>query len=210
MIQNEGQYYSLNNRRLYLFKHLRSVGALTRYNNTIKVYTKDALPREKKRYTPDNCSLTAKIMGVATVGGTREEVDDDGSDDVDNDGGSQDDECEDTKAEADDDEGKDKDEDKGDKPAANAIGTITIITTAGIAASSSRKTTTTTSSSNSSKPKKTEPLSKEVLEGIKALTKLFKKNKLKAVNSQIEEWLEGGELEENQVEIVRAQIGFGS
>lgn len=52
-------YFSLNNRRLWVLKELRKAGAL----NTVRVRTKEALPREKERYTPTKCSLTATIMG---------------------------------------------------------------------------------------------------------------------------------------------------
>jgi len=54
-------YFSLNNRRLWVLKELRKAGALE--NNTVRVRTKEALPREKERYTPTKCSLTATIMG---------------------------------------------------------------------------------------------------------------------------------------------------
>jgi hypothetical protein len=54
-------YFSLNNRRLWVLKELRKAGALE--NNTVRVRTKEALPREKERYTPIKCSLTATIMG---------------------------------------------------------------------------------------------------------------------------------------------------
>ena len=54
-------YFSLNNRRLWVLKELRKAGALE--NNTVRVRMKEALPREKERYTPTKCSLTAIIMG---------------------------------------------------------------------------------------------------------------------------------------------------
>lgn len=70
VIENNGYYFSLNNRRLYLMKQLYQLDLLTYRNkattsipkNMIQVYMKPALEREKLRYTIDRCSLTAKIM----------------------------------------------------------------------------------------------------------------------------------------------------
>ena len=56
----DGHVFSLNNRRLYVLKALRSRGLLP--DNSIGVRTKEALPRELARYTVDRCSLTATIM----------------------------------------------------------------------------------------------------------------------------------------------------
>jgi hypothetical protein len=60
VIENEGNYFSLNNRRLYVLRQLRSQGLLT--NNSVQVHLKPALEREKKKYTPENCVMEAKIM----------------------------------------------------------------------------------------------------------------------------------------------------
>jgi hypothetical protein len=60
VIPNEDCYFSLNNRRLFLFKRLREMGLLQ--NNTITAYAKAPLEREKQRYLPSRCSLTAKLM----------------------------------------------------------------------------------------------------------------------------------------------------
>lgn len=60
VIENDGEYYSLNNRRLYTIKKIQSLGLLE--GNKIKAYIKPALNREKIRYTPERCSLTAKIV----------------------------------------------------------------------------------------------------------------------------------------------------
>lgn len=51
--------FSLNNRRLWVLKELRRAGKLT----TVRVRSKEALPRERERYTRDRCSLTATLMG---------------------------------------------------------------------------------------------------------------------------------------------------
>ena len=58
VICNEGNYYSLNNRRLYVLKELRSTGSLM----VIKARLKVALDREKDRYTVERMSLSARIM----------------------------------------------------------------------------------------------------------------------------------------------------
>ncbi len=60
VIPNEGCYFSLNNRRLFLFKKLRELGLLE--NNLIHAFVKAPLEREKQRYLPSRCSLTAKLM----------------------------------------------------------------------------------------------------------------------------------------------------
>ena len=51
-------YFSLNNRRLWVFKELRSRGIIEK----VRVRVKEALPREKERYTTDRCVLNAKVM----------------------------------------------------------------------------------------------------------------------------------------------------
>ena len=91
VIANGGAYFSLNNRRLYVFKKLRERGVLT----VVKARLKGALDREKERYIPSRCSMTARIMmerpnkGAGEEGGEEEvEVDDDVEGDaVDTDGG---------------------------------------------------------------------------------------------------------------------------
>ncbi len=60
VIENDGHYFSLNNRRLYVLKKLRTDGLLP--NNSVKVYIKTALEREKRKYTPEHCALEARIM----------------------------------------------------------------------------------------------------------------------------------------------------
>lgn len=60
VIENDGEFFSLNNRRLYVIKLMHSLGKLG--SSTIEVYTKPALEREKKRYTAQRCALHAKIM----------------------------------------------------------------------------------------------------------------------------------------------------
>lgn len=55
-------YFSLNNRRLFLFKTLKDMGVI----DTIQVQVKPALDREKVKYTRDRCVLKAKLMGAGT------------------------------------------------------------------------------------------------------------------------------------------------
>mgnify|MGYP003385529235 CR=1 FL=1 len=57
-----GEYYSLNNRRLYVMKELRSRGLLNYCGNEVSVRTKSATPKEVLRYTPQRCSLVARMM----------------------------------------------------------------------------------------------------------------------------------------------------
>jgi hypothetical protein len=60
VIPNEDCFFSLNNRRLFLFKKLRTLGLLP--ENKIVAYSKPPLEREKQRYLASRCSLTAKLM----------------------------------------------------------------------------------------------------------------------------------------------------
>lgn len=61
LTSGDGHYYSLNNRRLYVLKYLRANGFLEP-SNTVRARFKAPLPREVKKYSPENCSLTATIM----------------------------------------------------------------------------------------------------------------------------------------------------
>lgn len=61
---SDGHYFSLNNRRLWVLKQLRSMGKLK--DNLIRVRVKDALPRELEKYAKDGIErkASATIMGV--------------------------------------------------------------------------------------------------------------------------------------------------
>ena len=69
--ENDGKgpwYFSLNNRRLWVFKQCLNEGLLDndKYNNTIPVRVR--MPKsaaEAERYSVDNCALEAKFMGKA-------------------------------------------------------------------------------------------------------------------------------------------------
>ena len=82
VIANGGAYFSLNNRRLYVFKKLREQGVLT----AIKARLKGALDREKERYTPSRCSMTARIMMERPKAAGGDQEDDLQDDDDDDDG----------------------------------------------------------------------------------------------------------------------------
>jgi hypothetical protein len=56
----EGNTYCMNNRRLYVFKHIRRMGLLE--GNKVNVRVKIAIPRELVRYTPEKCSLNCVIL----------------------------------------------------------------------------------------------------------------------------------------------------
>mmetsp|Transcript_3016 Transcript_3016/g.5402 ORF Transcript_3016/g.5402 Transcript_3016/m.5402 type:complete len:396 (-) Transcript_3016:246-1433(-) len=56
----EGHTYCMNNRRLYVFKHLRRMGLLE--GDVITVRVKKAIPRELAKYNPQNCSLNCTII----------------------------------------------------------------------------------------------------------------------------------------------------
>jgi hypothetical protein len=57
VMQIKGEYYSMNNRRLYCFKELNKEGLLDK----ITVRIKQANKKEQDKYTPERCSLTAKL-----------------------------------------------------------------------------------------------------------------------------------------------------
>lgn len=55
---NEGNYYSFNNRRLFLYKRLYDDGLI----KCIQVRLEKLKDNETNRYTKENCSLNAKYM----------------------------------------------------------------------------------------------------------------------------------------------------
>lgn len=61
VIENQGCFFSLNNRRLYLFKQLEDMGLIP--SEGIECYIKVALDREAAKYTPERCSLRGRLMG---------------------------------------------------------------------------------------------------------------------------------------------------
>ena len=71
IVKEDGVFFSLNNRRLWVLKELRKGGLLK--NNTVKVRVKAALARERDRYTIDRCSITCQIMKEVGGGGGGEE-----------------------------------------------------------------------------------------------------------------------------------------
>lgn len=66
VLESDGCLFSLNNRRLYLFKELAKRGLLP--PEGVLCQTKPMLVREKDRYTPQRCSLQARLMGVRPAG----------------------------------------------------------------------------------------------------------------------------------------------
>lgn len=78
VLYNEGCYFSLNNRRLFLWKWLKREGLLP--TNTITAFLKNALEREKLKYTPSRCSLVAKLMKEHTKGSVKERDEDEEED----------------------------------------------------------------------------------------------------------------------------------
>jgi hypothetical protein len=53
-----GEYYSMNNRRLFTFKYLQKIGKLNEISARLKIASK----KECLKYTRENCALEAKIM----------------------------------------------------------------------------------------------------------------------------------------------------
>lgn len=61
--EDEGWYFSLNNRRLWVLKRCREEGLLLRSNNEIKVRVRaPKSSSEAERYSVRNCALEAKFL----------------------------------------------------------------------------------------------------------------------------------------------------
>jgi len=78
---SDGHIFSLNNRRLYAYKSLRSQGFLENLTppNMIRVRVKELSKKEMQKYTIDRCSLTATLMREhieEATPHTKEEIDD--------------------------------------------------------------------------------------------------------------------------------------
>jgi hypothetical protein len=67
IIQSKDHLFSLNNRRLFVLKHLRNVGFLASSGHLVKCRLKEAKEREREKYTVEKCSLVASFMGDASV-----------------------------------------------------------------------------------------------------------------------------------------------
>ncbi len=63
VIFNNGIYFSLNNRRLFVIKQLNDLGYFMNTENQVRVrFRRNALSRELERYTIQRCSVKATIM----------------------------------------------------------------------------------------------------------------------------------------------------
>ena len=60
ILDDHGNVYCLNNRRLYVFKYIRNLGLLE--NNKITARIKKGIPRELAKYTPEKCSKKGTII----------------------------------------------------------------------------------------------------------------------------------------------------
>ncbi len=58
LLDKDGFLFSLNNRRLYVFKCLKDLGLIKTVNVRIKIMN----DKEKERYNREKCSLNAKFM----------------------------------------------------------------------------------------------------------------------------------------------------
>ena len=192
IIKNGNFYFSLNNRRLYVFKFLRDNGFLEARDNLIQVRTKAALPRELERYTIDRCSLSAKIMiskevtsatSVAISSITSSSGGLEG-----NDGGL---------------EGNGNSHTTVDV----SVSELTIIKeeldtplTINYSDPSSLPLPAKPSITIKSSHKTPKPLPTPILTNIKSLIKLKEKKKYKLVSSQINEWLADGVITDDQLD----------
>ena len=174
VIKNGNFYFSLNNRRLYVFKFLRDSGFLEARDNLIQVRTKTALPRELERYKIDRCSLSAKIMisKEATSIAISSVTSSSGLDENDNNSTV-------TNLTI-------VKEEPNSPPTINQSDPSSI------------PITTKTSNTIKSSHKTPKPLPTSILTHIKSLTKLIEKKKYKQVSSQINEWLADGVIMDDQ------------
>ena len=181
IIKNGNFYFSLNNRRLYVFKFLRDNGFLEARDNLIQVRTKAALPRELERYTIDRCSLSAKIMISKEVSSIESAVSSIVLDENDN--------------------------NNNTIAITSSVSNLTIIKeesntqlTINHSDPSSIPITTKTSNTIKSSHKTPKPLPTSILTHIKSLIKLIEKKKYKQVSSQINEWLADGLIIDDQLD----------
>lgn len=194
-----GQYYSLNNRRLYLFKALRAHGLLIEYGNCIAVRVKTPLTREISRYSVDRCSLQAKLMGAKEV----ENDDDDFK------------ECEQRCS-----DGQDQmDKTKFESTSLSIQNYSTSARSSMQSDSESRATTsvttnTTVSSLFVTSVSKTKMHTKvpffnsTVLSNIRTLTGLVEKKKYRNVTSELKGWIDQGYLLNEQLPALLLEIGW--
>lgn len=195
VIENGGYYFSLNNRRLYVMKYLHKNGHLESSNNTIKAYTKTALEREKKRYTISNCILEAMIMKEH-----HKEVGSDENSDNEAPIEALSSEIEPTIFEK---------ISKTTEQSSKVEEAKDVLNQSNQKRSSSIPGEAHTTITNVKGKFDTKNIDKKVLDGIKRLQKLFVKNKMKPVLSQLEEWVLSGQLKEgDELDYVRMQIGF--
>ncbi|KAJ9460061.1 NEDD8-specific protease 1 [Diplonema papillatum] len=82
---DEGPFFSLNNRRLYVLKQLRHRGLITTVDARIKPAADSK--RERERYTVEKCSLTARLMGGKSKGADEDEAGSRSTDDEEEEGG---------------------------------------------------------------------------------------------------------------------------
>ena len=176
VIKNGNFYFSLNNRRLYVFKFLRDSGFLEARDNLIQVRTKTALPRELERYKIDRCSLSAKIMisKEATSIAISSVTSSSGLDENDN------------------------------NSTVSNLTTVKKESNTPLTINqsdpSSIPITTKTSNTIKSSHKTPKPLPTSILTHVKSLTKLIEKKKYKQVSSQINEWLADGVIMDDQLD----------
>jgi hypothetical protein len=81
VLNNDGFYFSLNNRRLYVLKYIRERGLLFNRNNLVSVRIKSANAKEIQRYTISRCSLHARIMPIKQMNNNNKDEEEDNNED---------------------------------------------------------------------------------------------------------------------------------
>ena len=189
---SDDYYFSLNNRRLWVIKQLHERGFFDG-GKKLKVRMKEALPRERERYTKEKCSLSARIMKE------KESVDDENENE---------DEDEDSMLKV----ASLSIDSKFPIPAAaedattvftKVSETVEIISVVKAASATVAKT---------AKPKKPAAIPSNVLKSLPNLVKEWKKGSKKGkqlVRSHIDEWISSNVLAPNQEDAVIALIESG-
>jgi hypothetical protein len=213
VIENDGDLFSLNNRRLYVFKYIQTLGLLP--NNTIECFSKPALEREKKRYIASRCALQAKIMMERDV----------------KDGGNSEGEGSGSDTDADEPPGSTGDAIAAALASCQLTATNEVVEQGNTSTSNSASGATGANCRNTcspatpvpalpvaaappvpaaskAAPKKISLPAAVTQQAIQELAKLVSKGKHKAVTSQLDEWLLEGTVTSDQLDHIAEMVGM--
>lgn len=197
VIENDGEYFSLNNRRLYTIKHVQGLGLLKK--PTIQAFIKPALDREKTRYTASRCALQARIMLEREQGGDSDEEADDHEKEEQSESKMQDAHLEqlakDTEALALSD-------------ASARIVKAKAAKTGGEVAAMDDAIVPTKGGKEKAVKAKSAPIPADIMKELKDFAKLVSKGKTKVVLSYIDEWVMAGRINDQQRDEICEIVGL--